>query len=177
MKHKKNIDILPVRPSLFLVLAALMLPVFFPGRAYGSASHEGGTASQERRADFTQVQGKEWILAEVKSQGKTVNMDRKKLEAAGMGGFYTINFNGNQAVGQGAPNRYFAPYVAGPDQSLGISNIASTMMLSLIEPDGLKESDFFGFLNRVTRWKLEEGKLELYSINAGTETVLVFGPN
>ena len=176
MKHAICISNLRARYPLLLVLAALALPAIFPGRAYGAASHEGAGASQESRADFTEVQGKEWILAEVKSQGKTTNMDRKKLEAANMGGFYTINFNGNQAVGQGAPNRFFAPYAAGLNQSLGISNIASTMMLSLIEPDGLKESDFFGYLSRVVRWSLKDGKLELYSTNAGTETILVFGP-
>ena len=177
LKHLIRISSLRAHGSLLLVMAALALTAIIPGRVYGAASHEGAAASQETRADFGDVRGKEWIITEVRSAGKTVSVDRKKLEAANMGGFYTISFNEGQANGQGAPNRYFAPYAAGFNQSLGISNIASTMMLSLIEPDGLKESDFFGFLNKVTRWNLKDGNLELYSTaGAGAETILVFSP-
>ena len=165
-----------MKSTIVLVMAALILQAIVPGLSFGAASHEGANATQESRADFTDVQGKEWILLELRSPGKTINIDRAKMEAANMGGFYTISFSGNQVNGQGAPNRYFAPYYAGSNQSLSISSIASTMMLSLVEPDGLKESDFFGFLNRAARWDVKSGKLELYSTTGtGTEAILVFG--
>ena len=175
MKHFIGINRLRTRGTIPMVMVALFLQIIVPGLSFGAASHEGVYATEESRVDFTSIQGKEWILLEVRSPGKTINMDRGKLETANMGGFYTISFNGNQANGQGAPNRYFAPYNTGPNQSLNISNIASTMMLSLVEPDGLKESDFFGFLNRVVRWSMRSGKLELYcTTGMGAEAILVF---
>ena len=161
--------------TVVLFCVSLFLPVIaFPSLASGAPAHEGGTS-------FKDVEGKEWILSEVKSAGKTVHMDRKKLEAENMGGVYTINFkkeeasNEGRVSGMGAPNRYFGPYTSGSNRSLSLGNMASTMMMAFREPEGLKENEYFSFLSRVTRWDLRNGKLELYcSGSAGGEAILIY---
>jgi len=161
--------------TVVLFCAALFLPaIAFPAIASGAPAHESG-------ASFKDVEEKEWILSEVKSAGKTVHMDRKKLEAENMGGVYTINFkkeeasNEGRVSGMGAPNRYFGPYTSGSNRSLSLGNMASTMMMAFREPDGLRENEYFACLSRVTRWDLREGRLELYSSdNNRSEVILVF---
>jgi heat shock protein HslJ len=122
-------------------------------------------------AVFGDVEGNEWILLEVKSGKKTIPMDRKKLEADGMGGVYTINFKDGRVYGMGAPNRYFGPYTLGSNRSLSIGNLATTLMASIKNPPGLNEIEYYAYLSKVTRWDLRYGKLELYS---GADAVLIF---
>jgi len=164
----KNITKILFCMTLFLPLIA------FPTDASGAPAQEGGTS-------FKDVEGKEWLLSELRSSGKIVLIDRKKLEADNMGGFYTIIFRKDQASGEnrvsgmGAPNRYFGPYVLGSNRALSFGNVASTMMMAFKEPDGLKENEYFAYLSRITRWDLRDGKLELYSSgSAGNEAILVF---
>ena len=147
---------------IVLVLWVIALP------ASGAPAHDGGAA-------FKDIEETEWMLTEYVSAGKTVRLDRPKIEAE-MGKIYVIYFlEEGRLSGIGAPNRFNAPYSEGANRSLSIGNIASTMMLAFREPDDLKERDYFGYLSGVTRWDLRDGRLELYSIDAnGTETVLVF---
>ena len=155
--------------TIILFCLALFLPVIvFPSSANGAAAQEAGAA-------FNEVEGKEWFLSEVRIAGKTTHIDRRKLEADNMGGFFTISFQEARVSGMGAPNRYFAPYTLGDHKSLNIGNIASTLMMAFKEPDDLKESEYFSYLPTVTRWDIRGGKLELYcSNNNKGEVVLVF---
>ena len=149
-----------------------------------SSFHAFGLPAHEK--SFNDVEGKEWILAELRSAGNIVRMDRQKLQAEDLGGVYTIVFqaerdsNGSresgkgQAAGMGAPNRFFGPYTTSENRSLSIGNLASTLMMAFREPDGLKEHEYFNYLSKVTRWELREEKLELYSVDGGNEVVLVF---
>jgi len=126
-------------------------------------------------AKVKDAQGKEWVLSEIKSQGKTVTIDRKKLEAGNMGGAFTINFEEDRVSGMGAPNRYFGPYTVDSKNVLSIGNLASTMMAAFFEPEELKEHEFFDYVSKASLIKIKSGKLELYSVNsAGAKTVLVF---
>jgi heat shock protein HslJ len=75
----------------------------------------------------------------------------------------------------GAPNRYRAPYSLGEGHTLTIGNIAATLMMGLGEPLDVAEYEYFTYLNKVTRWDIREGALELYtSDSSGTEKVLIF---
>jgi heat shock protein HslJ len=126
-------------------------------------------------AKVKDAQGKEWILQQIKSQGKTVTIDRKKLEANNMGGAFTINFEDGRVSGMGAPNRYFGPYTVDSKNALSIGNLASTMMAAFFEPEELNEREFFDYVSKASLIKIKSGKLELYSVNsAGAKTVLVF---
>jgi heat shock protein HslJ len=120
------------------------------------------------------VEGKEWILTELRGGGNTVRIDRSKLAAADTDGSFTIIFQGGRVNGVGWPNRYFGPYTVGGGEALSIGELASTMMAAFVELDELKEHDYFVYLSKVTRWAVRDGKLELYSTSDGRETVLVF---
>jgi heat shock protein HslJ len=160
--------------GVFLCVVFILQSIIFVSCANGAPVRESG-------ADFKDVQGKEWMLLEVKSQGKTVSIDRKKLEASFPGGIFTINFEESgsgsegRVSGVGAPNRYFGPYTVNNNKTLSIGNLASTMMAALFEPEELKENEFLTYLSKAKRWDLRSGKLELYSVNsAEAEVVLIF---
>jgi len=159
------------KSTILTFCTALILPaIMFPIGVSGAPAPELGTT-----ADFKDVAGREWILSEVRGNGKTVTMDRVKLVADNLGGVYTITFNEGQAAGMGAPNRYHGPYTLGSGNALSLGNVASTMMLAFREPDGLSEREYFDYLGRITRWNLRSGTLELYSRDsAGSEAILVF---
>ena len=156
--------------GIYLCAVFILAALVFASCA-GKASFGGG------KAVFKDVQGKEWILLEVRNQGKTVSIDRKKLDAGFPNGAFTINFDEDRVSGVGAPNRYFGPYTADSNKTLSIGNLASTMMAAIFEPEGIKEHEFLDYLSKTKRWDLKSGKLELYGANSsGAETVLVFGP-
>jgi heat shock protein HslJ len=139
------------------------------------ASCAGGAKTKDGGAVFSDVQGKEWILTELKSAAGTIRLDRQQLEASGFRGAYTLTFEADRLSGMGAPNRYFGPYTAGEARALTVGNIASTLMMGINEPQGLSEHEYFAFLGRVTRWDIRGKALELYtSDDSGAERVLVY---
>ena len=138
-----------------------------------------GEAGNEYEAEFKDIEGKEWLLSEIKSKEKTVTLDRNKYEASNMGAFFTIIFQEDKiqegrVSGTGAPNRYFGSFRTSSDKKLNIGTLASTLMAAFIEPDEIKENEYFNYLSKVSRWDLSAGKLELYSLNNELEVVLVF---
>jgi len=145
------------------------------------ASCASGASFMGSKAKVTEMQKKEWILQGIRSGGKTVVIDRKKLEAINMGGAFTLNFdedshgNEGRVNGAGAPNRYFGTYTIDNKKGISFGEMASTKMLALVEPEELKEDEFFNYLSKASRWDIKSGKLEIYSANnAGAETVLIF---
>jgi len=140
--------------------------------ASGTGTAGQGSSGVEVKT-LNDVEGKEWILTELRGAGNTVRIDRGKLASADTNGSFTINFQDGRVSGIGWPNRYFGPYTVGGGEALSIGNLASTTMAAFIELDELKEFDYFAYLSRVTRWAVRDGKLELYSTD-GREMVLVF---
>ena len=122
---------------------------------------------------ISDIQGKEWILEEFSVGGKTTRINRSN--DFGLGEIYSINFEEGRVSGVGAPNRFFGPYIAGSGSLLTMGPMGATQMASFIEPEELKEHEYFAYLNAVYRWGLRGGKLELYTKNTdGSEVVLVF---
>jgi len=135
----------------------------------------GQVSSQGEVKVLGDVEGKEWMLTELRSGGNTVRIDRSKLGGADTNGSFTIIFQDGRVNGVGWPNRYFGPFTTGSGDALTISEaLASTMMAAFIELDELKEHEYYVYLSKVTRWAVRDGKLELYSTSDGRETVLVF---
>jgi len=131
--------------------------------------------ARDAAAKFNDVEGKEWLLSELKTRQRTITLDRQKLAIDNLVGIYSASFQEGRLAGMGAPNRYTAPYTIDANRSINIGLVASTMMLAFREPDELKEREFFDYLSRVKRWDLAEGKLELHSSNSnGSEVVLIF---
>ena len=156
----------------------LVLPVIaFPSCAGGfpSSSRENEPASIDSGTAFKDVEGKEWLLSEIRSSGKTIIIDRNKFEANNMGGYFTINFQDGSVNGTGAPNRYFGPYSLGSNRALSIGDLASTLMAAFIVPEEIKEGEYFALLPKVSRWELQAAKLLLYCEDSdGLEVVLVY---
>ena len=101
----------------------------------------------------------EWVLEAILIDGKAGGFTRKELEDLEMADAYTLRFGQDRISGKGAPNRYQSPCQTGENQELRISPIASTLMASFREPSGLKERDYFQYLEGVRRWDLEDGRL------------------
>ena len=154
--------------KLALLSAIALGAVLFPQGVNAAPARDGG-------ATFKDAEGKEWLLSEVRSGGKTITMDRQKLALDNFIGIYSLSFQNGRLSGLGAPNRFNAPYSVDSNRVLSIGLAASTMMLAFKEPEGLREKEFFDYLAATQRWDLNQGKLELYSKNPnGTEALLVF---
>jgi len=158
--------------TMALLCAALFLPaIAFPPGADAAPARESG-------ARFGDAEGREWKLVELRRAAKTVLIDRE-IDLYGFGEIYTIKFEAGRVSGMGAPNRFFGPYTVGGNRALRIGSengaLASTLMMPLVEPEFLREHEYFGYLSRVYRWDLREGNLELFSTSEdGSQAVLVF---
>jgi heat shock protein HslJ len=129
---------------------------------------------------FSDVAGKEWQLAEIRTEPENIVFDRNKLIAEGFADIFTLNFSADQISGKGAPNRYFAPYelVSAPDSNISIKTVAGTLMAPIVEPEKLKEREFFAYLQNVRKWDIVNGNLELTTKSPdGREAVMVFKLN
>ena len=127
-------------------------------------------------ANFSDVEGKEWLLAEIRTKDGIVTIDRNELKSRGFSeNIFSLTFGEGRVSGVSDPNRYFAPYMLGENQSISIREIAGTLMAPLFEPEELKENEFFVYLRNAYKWDYVKGRLELYTKNEkGVETVLVF---
>jgi heat shock protein HslJ len=130
----------------------------------------------EMSSSFDEVQGKVWVLDELVSEsGGTTIINRQKLAADGMGDAFTLMVDTERISGKGAPNRYLSPYTLGGDQEISISPIAGTLMMSIVEPEGIQEREYYNYLEQVNQWLLTGDTLELYSETPeGDPITLVF---
>ena len=136
-----------------------------------AAIRQGETAAPS----FDKVLGKVWALDEVVTESGSIIINRRKLEADGMRDAFTLLADAERISGMGAPNRYFAPYRLGEDQEIAISPIAGTLMMSLVDPEGLQEREYFNYLEQANQWIFAGDKLELYSeTSEGDPAILVF---
>ena len=126
--------------------------------------------------NFSDVTGREWLLAEIRTQSGKITIDRNELKNSGFGdNIFSLTLDAGRLSGMGAPNRYFGPYTLGDGQSISIQNIAGTLMAPLFEPEKLKEHEFFMYLQNAYKWDFVKGQLELYTRSENrAETVLVF---
>jgi len=154
-------------------LILLCSAIFFP--AISCASDE--SSGRQAHGDFTDIQGKEWVLFEIRRGAETIRLDREALETFGFNGVYTITFEDGRVSGAGAPNRFFGPFTEGESGALSIGLLGHTLMAALFEPDDLREHEYFAYLSGVTRWYLHDGRLELFTSRDGIEAVLVFALN
>ncbi|MDR2181648.1 MAG: META domain-containing protein [Treponema sp.] len=140
--------------------------------ASDTAAGTGSTGA----ARVSGISGKEWKLSGLRKGGAVITIDRDKLQAGGFGDFFTLTIDSRRISGKAAPNRYTTTYQAGAGNVLALAPPVSTLMASMYDPEHLREDEYFQYLAKVTGWKLNQGKLELYTTDpAGTETVLVYG--
>jgi len=145
-----------------------------------SSTGTGSTAAAANTANaangpIAEISGKNWKLMEVKIGAESLQINRKKLDADGTGDFFTFSINDDRVSGRAAPNRYTAAYKTGDNNALTLTAPASTLMASIYAPEEIEEKEYFEYLIKVNRWKLNQGKLELYTTDkTGTEAIMVF---
>ncbi len=113
---------------------------------------------------------KEWKLVEVWIDSKNINFDRKELVSHKADHIFTLKIDAENISGTGAPNRYSAPYTAS-GKNVSIKPVRATQMASLWQPEKLKEFDFFAYMQNVSAWGVNNGKLELTSKTEDGRTV------
>jgi hypothetical protein len=145
-------------------IALLLFPAIF---SYAN------DASAANGVPFSQVQNRDWNLAQVKSGSATVIIDRTNVQRE----IYSIRFTGDRIRGRGADNLYSASYTAGENNSLSIRRIAGTLMYPIFEIASFRENEYFRRLERAYRWEFHDWRLELYTHDEnGAEVVLEFIP-
>jgi heat shock protein HslJ len=146
------------------------------GLILAACATRGDRAPGETAApSFAEVQGKLWALEEVVTESGGIILNRRKLEADGLGDAFTLTADAERISGKGAPNRYVSPYTVGEEQEISISPIAGTLMMGLVEPEGLQEREYFNYLEQTNQWLLTGDRLELYSeTGEGDPVIMVF---
>jgi heat shock protein HslJ len=157
-------------PTGILFVSVLMVLACSTVGAAGSAAARRASSPENQPSPITDIQGKEWVLEEIRTNTETVRIERPENVEA-----FTIRFEVERVGGTGWPNHYFGPYTAGEGNSLSIGNMAATLMMAFFEIEGLNEPQYFAYLANVNSWSLQNGKLELTSSEEnGEKAVLVF---
>jgi heat shock protein HslJ len=160
-----------LKKTLSALAVGMLLTAFF---ACASQASFEESPPPEAAPGFSQVERMDWKLSAVRLGGADTGFSRDNLSPE-FANSYTLRYQGGMAGGRGAPNTYRFPFEQGPDQSLSIQLGITTLMAPLIEPEGLQEHEYFGYLGRVYRWDIRDGNLELSTKSAdGTEAVLVY---
>jgi heat shock protein HslJ len=124
---------------------------------------------------FAEAQGKVWALEEIVTEAGNIIVNRRKLEADGMGDVFTLQADNERISGKGWPNLYFSSYQLREDQGIAISPIAGTLMMSIVEDEGLQEREYYNYLEQANQWLLTGDRLELWSETAeGDPAILIF---
>jgi len=124
--------------------------------------------------NFSNVSNRDWKLMEVRA-GKNIIFNRGMLTQKTPKDVFTLRFDAERVSGAGCPNRYVAPYTLAENQAINIQPIAGTLMIALYEPEQLRESEFFAYLEKADKWELVKGNLRLRSTNEkGLAVLLVF---
>ena len=120
---------------------------------------------------FSEVQGRYWNLTEVKNNSTTINIDRTGAPKE----IYTIRFEAAHLIGTGAVNFYSASYAARENHTFSIVSFARIREDALYEIENITEHEYFRYLERATRWDINNGKLELHTYDEnGYRAILTF---
>jgi heat shock protein HslJ len=154
--------IVTVKKTIITIFLFIFIPAVF---SYASGNRAAGDTA------FNEVQDRYWRLTEVRNGSTVINIDRTNI----MRDFYTIKFQAGRLIGAGADNAYFASYTVGEDNALSIGMIGSSRVVPLHEIKNFAEYQYFMCLEKVDRWDIRNGKLELHTYDKdGDEIILVF---
>ena len=119
----------------------------------------------------------EWVLIEVKTRPQTIIISQNSQEMMGFENIYTLRFDDDRLNGIAAPNRYSAPYKLDRNQAITVQLIAATLMAPIIEPENLKENEYFIYLQNARKWNISKGRLELHTTGTNNvRAVLIYNP-
>jgi heat shock protein HslJ len=147
-------------------LLAVSLLICIPGVfSYANDNRVAGNVN------FSEVQDKLWNLEEVKYESDVIGIDRTNVSKD----IYTVKFQAGRVTGAGAGNFYSASYTVGKDNAISIGRIGGSRVMPLFEMKDFTEREYFMCLEKVKKWDLRDGRLELHSYDKnGAKAVLVF---
>jgi hypothetical protein len=149
-----------IKKNIIKLFLLIFIPVTF--------SCVGGVKASSN-VTFTEIQDRQWNLAEVRNGSVTISIDRTNVPRM----IYTIKFEKNRVIGTGAKNSYSARYIAGENHALVIGSIASDRAAPMFEMEDFSEHEYFLHLERVYRWGFRNGKLELHTYDENRNVVIL----
>jgi heat shock protein HslJ len=155
-------------PAGIFILSVLMVLSCATKGGAETAPARNAHSSEGQSTSIADIQGKDWILEEVRINSATVRINRPNNVEC-----FTLRFDGERMGGIGHPNRYFAPYTAGEGNSLSMGLAVATLMAPLFEINGLREHEYFAYLSKVKSWDIRSGKLELTGSGENGETLVL----
>ena len=158
--HMEEHMIITMKKNLLTIALLVFIPAVF--------SYANGNRVADK-VTFNEVQDKLWSLAEVKNGAAVISIDRTKASKS----IYTIKFQNGRLIGTGADNSCFSSYTAGEDKALSIGKIVSSRMAALFEMRTFTERDYFMCLEKVDRWDLRDGKLELHTYDRNSVRIIL----
>jgi heat shock protein HslJ len=152
----------------------LMVSLLIAMSIIGCAGNAKAGDGKPQGSDAVDFKDKEWKLVEVWLDGKMTNYNRKDLEAQKISEFFNLKFDAENFSGVAAPNRYSAPYTV-DGKKIKAMPARATLMAAIWQPENLKEHDYFLYLQNISEWTINGGKLELTSkTEDGRAVKLVF---
>ena len=162
LNHMEEYMIITVKKNLLLIALLICIPAVF---SYADNNRAAGNVN------FIEVQDRLWNLAEVRNGSGVISIDRTNVSRD----IYTVKFQTGRLTGAGASNSCRAPYTAGEDNALSIGKIAGTRAAPLYEMKNFTEREYFMCLEKVNRWDLRNGKMELHTYDKnGDRVILIF---
>jgi hypothetical protein len=150
-------------------------PAAFPGTASPPDISLLPLPALDTETAFKDIKDKIWRLVELRIGSGATIIDRSKMDAAGQGGFYVIQFTNEGINGQAAPNRYFAAYNVQITRNVTLQTLVSTQQSTTVNIGGLLEPEYYYYLQRINRWELRGGQLHLYApLSPDGESVLIY---
>lgn len=127
----------------------------------------------DRKAGFGDVKNRVWQLSQVRHSSDKITYDHSKLNREHFNDIYTLQFLDDRAAGRAAPNRYNAPYTLNGENGLSFKAVASTLMMGVHVPDGLKENEYFKLIEKVYAWEYKNNMLLLYSKDEADKNIIM----
>jgi len=160
--------------KLLVFIFAVLCLTGFTVNAGARAIQEKDALKASESNNFTDNVGKKWILTKVSINGKDTDFNRDELISMdNQGELFSLNFDGKGTLsGVGAPNRYSGPYTLSDKQTIKVQPMRSTLMASIFEPKGLKENDYYVYLQTAFKWARIDRRLEIHS-KTGDDTVIM----
>jgi len=151
-----------IRKAMIKIALFIFAPFIF------SCASSGKAADNE---SFDNIMDRDWSLTKVKKGDNTIIIDRTNAPK----NIYTIMFDAKRLFGVGAPNRYRALYTEEENYAISTGRVASTLMAPLYEMEDFTECEYFECLQKVNRWYIRNGNLELCLLaEDGVQVTLFF---
>jgi len=157
--HMEEHMTVKVKKNLLLIALFICIPVF----SYANGNRVAGKVS------FNEAEDKIWNLMEVKNGAAVLSIDRTN----GSKSIYNIKFQKGRLIGTGADNSCFSSYTVGEDNAISIEKIISSRVVPLFEMRTFTEREYFLSLEKVDRWTLIDGKLELHTYDKNNVRIIL----